>query len=87
MFAGDENSSRRMLRRRRPPTQIHDWAELDKLAALPALADVVFLGNPIYEGMDKATARLKVLKRLPRLEKVDNYVVTDAQRDAAAKLP
>lgn len=66
--------------------QIRDWAELDKLASLPALVDVLFAGNPMYEGMDKAAARLQVLKRLPRCEKVDNEVVTDAHREAAAKL-
>lgn len=83
---------RRRHRHTRPPStpftwQIHDWAELDKLASLPALADLVLAGNPIYDGIDKATARLRVLKRLPRLEKVDNSVITDVHREAAAKLP
>lgn len=28
---------------------IKSWAELDKLAALPNLKDVLFVGNPIYD--------------------------------------
>ena len=36
--------------------------------------------------MDKSLARLQVLKRLPRCEKIDNEVVTDAHKEAAAKL-
>ena len=30
-----------------------------------ALEDVLFYGNPIYEGLDKAEAKLQVLKRIP----------------------
>jgi dynein light chain 1 len=28
---------------------IKNWAELDKLAGLPNLKDVLFVGNPIYD--------------------------------------
>lgn len=66
---------------------IKDWAEIDKLAPLPELSDVVFVGNPIYSSVaDAATARLHVLKRLPRLAKVDSSLVTDADRQAAGRL-
>jgi len=68
---------------------------------------VLFVGNPIYEGMDRKVAKLhvrmavwplslacfndvtplsQVLKRLPRLVKIDNEMVIDAERDAAARL-
>lgn len=66
--------------------QIKDWSELDKLAGLPELREVLFIGNPIYEGLDKQTAKLQVLKRLPRLVKIDTDMVLDAERDAASKL-
>lgn len=66
--------------------QIKDWSELDKLAGLPSLREVLFLGNPIYEGMDKRDAKLQVLKRLPRLAKIDNEMVIDDEREAASKL-
>jgi len=68
------------------PSQIKDWSELDKLAGLPCLREVLFLGNPIYEGMDKRDAKLQVLKRLPRLAKIDNEMVIDDEREAASKL-
>lgn len=48
---------------------------------------MLFVGNPIYDAVpDRAVARLMVLKRLPRLAKIDSAVVTDADRHAAAKL-
>lgn len=65
---------------------LKDWSELDKIAGLPHLREVLFIGNPIYEGMDRATAKMQVLKRLPRVAKVDNEMVIDAEREAAAKL-
>lgn len=65
---------------------IKDWSELDKISGLPELQEVVFIGNPIYEGMDKKLAKLQVLKRLPKLVKIDNEMVIDAEREAAAKL-
>jgi hypothetical protein len=38
--------------------RISDWAEVEKLAALPALSDLLLLGNPIMDGQpDVATAR------------------------------
>ena len=43
-----------------PPLQLKDWSELDRVAALPELQEVLFLGNPIYEGMDRKTAKLNV---------------------------
>lgn len=66
--------------------QIKEWSELDKLAALPELREVLFIGNPIYDGIDRKEAKLQVLKRLPRLAKVDNEMVIDAERELAAKL-
>jgi len=91
-----------------PHRQIKDWSELDRVAALPELQEALFVGNPIYEGMDRKTAKLhvrcsaffiltssfnanptlasQVLKRLPRLIKIDNEMVIDAERDAASRL-
>ncbi len=36
---------------------LSNWAELDKLKGLSKLRDVLFVGNPIYEGMDSSTRR------------------------------
>lgn len=65
---------------------IKDWSELDKVAGLPELQEVLFLGNPIYDGMDKKMAKLQVLKRLPKLLKIDNEMVIDAEREQALKV-
>ncbi|XP_077423051.1 dynein axonemal light chain 1 isoform X2 [Vanacampus margaritifer] len=55
---------------------VKDWGEFSKLADLPCLVDLVFVGNPLEEKhtpdgtwMDEAT------KRLPRLTKLDGIPV------------
>jgi dynein light chain 1 len=66
--------------------KITDWNELDKLAGLPSLREVLFTGNPIYDGMEKAAAKLQVIKRIPNIQKVDNDMVSPGERDAAKAL-
>jgi hypothetical protein len=107
--------------------KIADWGELDKLAGLPALREVIFTGeeeqeeegtaahlrataarprhlttvplpldtsllpppiagNPCYEGLDKAAAKLQVLKRIPHVSKIDSEMVSPGEREAAAAL-
>jgi dynein light chain 1 len=34
---------------------------------LPNLRDVLFIGNPMYEGMAKEECRLEVLRRIPQV--------------------
>ena len=65
---------------------IKDWGEIEKLAALPALEEVLLVGNPIYEGLDAEAAMLQVIKRLPDLKKVDGQMVTDGMRKAAEEV-
>ncbi len=36
-------------------------------ASLSELKDVLFVGNPIYEGLDRREAKLQVLKRIPQV--------------------
>ena len=66
--------------------KISDWSELDKLASLPELREVAFVGNPCYEGLDKNAAKLQVLKRIPQLSKIDSEMVSPNERDAAKSL-
>jgi dynein light chain 1 len=67
--------------------RIADWAEVEKLAALESLRDVLLVGNPIETGSaDNATYRANVIKRIPQMTKLDNIMITPAERDAAAKL-
>jgi hypothetical protein len=39
----------------------------------------------MYEGLERSAARAQVLRRLPRLAKVDSALITDADRQAALK--
>lgn len=61
---------------------IKSWDELDKLANLPKLKDVLFFGNPFYEGLTKEEQRLEVLKRVPNVMKIDGDMVKQTERDA-----
>ncbi|CAE7741256.1 LC1 [Symbiodinium microadriaticum] len=63
---------------------IKNWAELDKLAGLPNLRDVLFVGNPIYDDMSREQARIEVLKRIPQVAKIDGDMVKPAERELAA---
>ena len=65
---------------------LKSFAELSKLASLPNLKDVVFLGNPMYEACEggKEGARIEVLKQLPNLTKIDGSMITPSERDKAA---
>lgn len=60
--------------------QIKAWTEVEKLAALPRLRDLLLIGNPIYEGLSKEDARLEVLRRLPHLKKLDGDLVTHEEK-------
>mmetsp|Transcript_24028 Transcript_24028/g.65010 ORF Transcript_24028/g.65010 Transcript_24028/m.65010 type:complete len:128 (+) Transcript_24028:518-901(+) len=62
---------------------IKTWGELDKLAGLSGLRDVLFVGNPIYEGLTKEEARIEVLKHLPNVMKIDGDLVKPSERAAA----
>jgi dynein light chain 1 len=50
---------------------------------LPNLRDVLFVGNPIYDDMSKEQARIEVIKRLPKVAKIDGDMVKPAEREAA----
>ena len=66
---------------------IKHWAELDKLASLPNLKEVLFIGNPIYEEFSKEMARVEVLKHLPNLVKLDGDMVKPSEREMALEVP
>lgn len=63
---------------------IKNWAELDKLAGLEHLRDVLFVGNPMYDDVPKEMCRIEVLKHLPNLQKIDGDMVKPAERELAA---
>ena len=52
-----------------PPPPICFPSASPKLSTLPNLRDVLFIGNPMYEGMTKEECRLEVLRRIPQVNK------------------
>ena len=61
--------------------KIKDWGEIDKIKELPALTNVVFLGNDIYEKMaNKEEGRMNVLRKINKLTMIDNILVTEADK-------
>ena len=65
--------------------KIKDCAELGKLAGLSKLRDILLIGNPCYDGMEKADQRRAVLAQLPNIAKIDGEMVTAADREPAAE--
>merc|ERR1719486_521189 len=47
--------------------KIKDFVELAKLNTNPELANVLFIGNPMYEGLTKKQASRKVAEQLPNV--------------------
>jgi dynein light chain 1, axonemal len=68
--------------------KIKEWGEVDRLAALPALEELLLAGNPFWtearETLGVAGYRAEVLRRLPGLKKLDGIVVEEEEREAAA---
>jgi len=63
--------------------KIKDWAEVDRLAGLKHLEDLLLTGNPVCGG-DEAGYRAGVLRRLPQLNKLDGRLVSEEERSLAA---
>ena len=66
--------------------KIKAWDEISKLAQLPEIKNVLFLGNPIYGEKTKEENAPYTVKRIPQLETIDGKVVSGAMRKAAAEL-
>lgn len=63
---------------------IKSFSELDKLASLDKLVNVLFIGNPMYdEAGGSKEARIEVLKRLSKVTKIDGEIVKPSEKDAA----
>ena len=54
--------------------KIKNWDEIDKLKDLPEIANVLFIGNPIYESV-KEEPNLVVLKKIPTLKNIDGEII------------
>lgn len=64
--------------------QIKQWDELLKLRDLPNLEELLLVGNPIYDDINNIQQRrIEVIKRLPKLKKLDAVLVTELEVEAA----
>ncbi|XP_061698759.1 dynein axonemal light chain 1 isoform X2 [Syngnathoides biaculeatus] len=55
---------------------VKDWGEFSKLADIPCLEELVFVGNPLEEKNESGWA-IEVSKRLPKLRKLDGHNMTE----------
>ena len=66
--------------------KIKAWDELGKVAQLPEIKTVLFVGNPIYGEKTKEENAPYVVKRIPQIETVDGKMISPAVRKAASEL-
>ncbi|KAM6075374.1 dynein axonemal light chain 1 isoform 4-T4 [Chlamydotis macqueenii] len=63
---------------------VKDWAEFVRLAELPLLEDLVFVGNPLQEkyASDQKNSWIEeATKRVPKLKKLDGILVIKQEED------
>ena len=78
---------------------LRSLSDLVPLRELPALEDALFRGNPFWSALEGVAheptgggaaleaRRVRILKVLPQLKKLDGVLITDEERVAAAALP
>ncbi|XP_059047318.1 dynein axonemal light chain 1-like [Achroia grisella] len=54
---------------------VKEWSEFNKLQELPHLEDLLFVGNPLYDGCELEAWRSEAARRLPGLKKLDGETV------------
>ncbi|KAM3955260.1 dynein axonemal light chain 1 [Aphomia sociella] len=54
---------------------VKEWNEFNKLQELPHLEDLLFVGNPLYDGCELEAWRAEAARRLPGLKKLDGETV------------
>jgi len=63
--------------------KLRSFDELIKLRENPVLEELLLIGNPMYDGLSKEQRRLEVIRRLPKLKKLDATVVSEEEREQA----
>lgn len=66
--------------------KIKSWDEIDKLKDLPEIANVNFIGNPIYEQV-KEEPKFLVLKKIMTLKNVDGTIIDESILEKVKALP
>lgn len=62
---------------------IKNFDELKKLNDVPKLEELLLIGNPIYNDLTEAQWRREVIRRLPKLKKLDAVIISDQEREMA----
>jgi dynein light chain 1 len=63
--------------------KIKKFDELYKLKDLPEFEELLLVGNPCYDELGKDDRRREVIRRLPKLKKLDGVAIVAAEREAA----
>jgi len=64
--------------------KIKMFDELLKLRELPDFEELLLIGNPCYDELEKEQWRREVLKRVPKLKKLDGVAVSPAELEKVA---
>ncbi|XP_034941332.1 dynein light chain 1, axonemal-like [Chelonus insularis] len=54
---------------------VKDWAEFNRLQEIPNLQDLLFVNNPICDNLEPEAWRTQVIRRLPKLKKLDSIPI------------
>lgn len=54
---------------------VKDWIEFNRLQEVTTLEELLFVGNPLCEGMEESVWKLEAARRLPFLKKLDGEPV------------
>ena len=66
--------------------KIKTFEEISKIAQLPEIKNVLFIGNPCYGDKSKEDNAPYVVKRIPQIEMVDGKMISPAVRKLALEL-
>lgn len=63
---------------------IKDWVEFNRLQELICLEELLFVGNPLVEGLEEQTWKAEAAKRLSVLKKLDGETVVREEAEVPA---
>ena len=66
--------------------KIKNWEEIDKLKDLAEIGNVLFVGNPIYEGISREDGKYMVLRKLPNLKNIDGTIINESIREKVREM-
>ena len=86
MLKNDEHMVKVKSRLLKQQVKIKTFEEISKIAQLPEIKNVLFIGNPCYGDKSKEDNAPYVVKRIPQIEMVDGKMISPAVRTLALEL-